>query len=826
MEHKKQLNQTIHYYSKHLQKKLQKMLHTKTTLVEAPTGYGKTTAVEDTLDNLLPSNAIVYWFTATEQSPQTSWKWLCREIKHIDSQTGEHLLSLGFPNYASADEAAYMIRNIKCSTNTYLVIDNLHLLQKELPEVILSALLTHGCENLHIICIAQSLVRDSREKIRKSHIHAIHTDDLQLSANDIKQYYELAGLDITQKQANAIHHYTEGWIIAVNLQLLSYDKTNSFKPANATIALMRRLVWNKIGKDEQNLLLNFIPFKSITIKQACHMLHVSTLPEYAKTLLRQNPFIHYNREDRCYYLHQILRTLVKDKFKDLDEAEKKTYLLRAGTWHRQNNQLIEAFTCFQHIQAYDEMLLLPMTNMALISIYDDKSYIDAALDIVEQCPPDIKCRHPLSLLRLAYILYSAGYAEQYKKLLDETYAIIKTIHDKTQSGLMSQWILTAAYQHYPDAKKMDTYFKTANEQRKEKNQTILSLEEPFTFGCHSTFALFHSTPKKALEEAKALEKCMVSYTNLTGGHGNGADVLYRAELAYYQGDMMQAEILAYKASHLAKSKKQYTLQMGVAFLLAYLSLFKSDVIGWQQALDSLEQAAACAGQNTNIIMKMLDISYAILMNEVTQNDRIAAWIKNDDFGILLFPMQWTANYAYLTYLLNIENYTHTIGLAEAALLESGQHNLMYRLHLHMIMATSYLALQNREKALENLSIATNMALADKLYTIFATYAWRLGDLMHDFLKQKYPALVPDINELIKRFTMGQNTLKSTFHAKIPSDLTKREYEIAKLAAQGLRNKEIAEKLFIAETTVRTHLKTVFQKLEIDRRTKLMDYFKS
>ena len=46
--------------------------------------------------------------------------------------------------------------------------------------------------------------------------------------------------------------------------------------------------------------------------------------------------------------------------------------------------------------------------------------------------------------------------------------------------------------------------------------------------------------------------------------------------------------------------------------------------------------------------------------------------------------------------------------------------------------------------------------------------------------------------------------------------------VAELAAKGLRNSEIAEALFISENTVKHHLKIAFQKMNIDRRSKLID----
>jgi DNA-binding NarL/FixJ family response regulator len=51
-------------------------------------------------------------------------------------------------------------------------------------------------------------------------------------------------------------------------------------------------------------------------------------------------------------------------------------------------------------------------------------------------------------------------------------------------------------------------------------------------------------------------------------------------------------------------------------------------------------------------------------------------------------------------------------------------------------------------------------------------------------------------------------------------LTKREREVAELAAQGLFNKEIAAILSIAEQTVKNHMQNIFAKMQVDNRVKL------
>ena len=49
-------------------------------------------------------------------------------------------------------------------------------------------------------------------------------------------------------------------------------------------------------------------------------------------------------------------------------------------------------------------------------------------------------------------------------------------------------------------------------------------------------------------------------------------------------------------------------------------------------------------------------------------------------------------------------------------------------------------------------------------------------------------------------------------------ITRRELEILELIARGLSNREIAEKLFVSENTVKTHSSRLFDKLNAKRRT--------
>lgn len=61
------------------------------------------------------------------------------------------------------------------------------------------------------------------------------------------------------------------------------------------------------------------------------------------------------------------------------------------------------------------------------------------------------------------------------------------------------------------------------------------------------------------------------------------------------------------------------------------------------------------------------------------------------------------------------------------------------------------------------------------------------------------------------FTVNQTNLQKI-------KLNKREYEVLELIAQGYSNQEIADRLFIALSTVKTHTSNLYAKLDVKRRT--------
>ena len=79
-----------------------------------------------------------------------------------------------------------------------------------------------------------------------------------------------------------------------------------------------------------------------------------------------------------------------------------------------------------------------------------------------------------------------------------------------------------------------------------------------------------------------------------------------------------------------------------------------------------------------------------------------------------------------------------------------------------------------------------------------------------------------VGYLFHRFLRKSDTIKSTApidkHQLGKTNLSKQEYKVLTLMADGLSNVQIAEALFIAESTVKTHVSKILSKLNASRRT--------
>ena len=87
-------------------------------------------------------------------------------------------------------------------------------------------------------------------------------------------------------------------------------------------------------------------------------------------------------------------------------------------------------------------------------------------------------------------------------------------------------------------------------------------------------------------------------------------------------------------------------------------------------------------------------------------------------------------------------------------------------------------------------------------------------------------LLASLEIAISNYASERNELQpqlvmEKLNRQLLSPLTEREFEVAKLAYNGITNSQIAEQIYISLNTVKTHLKSIFLKMDVNSRYELM-----
>ena len=95
MSKPKQYNPKSLYFSDRITESMDRIFDHPLTIVEAPMGYGKTTAVREYLNN---AGVNVLWQRVYDSSTSSFWNGFGRLFRELDDDRSQSLIQLGFPD--------------------------------------------------------------------------------------------------------------------------------------------------------------------------------------------------------------------------------------------------------------------------------------------------------------------------------------------------------------------------------------------------------------------------------------------------------------------------------------------------------------------------------------------------------------------------------------------------------------------------------------------------------------------------------------------------------------------------------------------------------
>ena len=306
-----------------------------------------------------------------------------------------------------------------------------------------------------------------------------------------------------------------------------------------------------------------------------------------------------------------------------------------------------------------------------------------------------------------------------------------------------------------------------------------------------------------------------------------AHALFEAQIAYRRGEI---DKVYDHARYFLSSHSGFYDILGGGMLLALCAIWRGDVNLWHEAKKHICEAP-CENENER---EIISLSLAIIDSSIYDNKDYPEWFVSGNFELLPPDAHPACKVFYIKYLYmaafaiaskqaELEGVT---GLALMKMIPNTIEPLITQavvdktvipeIYLRMSCAVAYHNSGMREKAIAHIDKAVALAVPDGLYGVLTEYVRHFDGLLEERV-----ALVSDeanvlIKELYSRYSIGWARLSGAVRNKyIATNLTPREHEVAKLCAFGFSAKEIANMLYMSESTIKQTIARVITKTGVN-----------
>lgn len=327
----RQYNTKSLYFSTRITQAMQGFFDRPLTFVDAPMGYGKTTAVREFLNH---SDVLVLWQTVFDTSLGSFWQNFSRLFAAIDEDASQRLLELGFPHdNVLLHEAVRIIADVTVSAETFLVIDDYHLIESREIDRLIERVAMYNIPGLHIVLITRYIGQFNVDELSlKGYLHPIAKEIFELTSQEIAEYYKTCGISLGNDETERLHALTEGWISALYLFLLEFVAKGSYSPENNIYQLIEKSVYTPLSEETKEFLLTLSIFNSFTLKQAAHMWGKENTGKLLSVITSKNAFVKYDGRTKTYYAHNIFTGFLKETLGTKDVRYKNDLYQRAAGW--------------------------------------------------------------------------------------------------------------------------------------------------------------------------------------------------------------------------------------------------------------------------------------------------------------------------------------------------------------------------------------------------------------------------------------------------------------------------------------------------------------
>lgn len=858
---------------KRLHEQLDRSLEVPLTLVSAPAGYGKSMLVSHWLETSAQSSG---WISLDESddSALSFLGYLVAAVRttHPDACRGIDALFEAVETPSSAVLARTLVNDLDAIDQRFvLVLDDFHRITGHEIHELLAGLLEHPPKSVHLVIITR---KDPPLKLAKfrglGQIVDVRMRDLRFTPAESKTFLQsnMEGQP-TDSELNSLHIAVEGWAAGLRLGALALryqaDPEALVSKLQTGITSIREYLFLEV-LDGQPAVLRSCLLQAAVLDRFCADLFDTVCESpglegrrFIEDTVQNGLFaIELDAEGTWYRFHHLFQDLLRRELRlHMNDQEIAALHLRASSWFEHAGLIDEAISHALQAGNPAEAARIVKVNSRELLLNEQTARLESLLN---RLPTEVVDKDAFLIILVAYIHYQRLRLPEWATSLERAQTILEetSLSAEEEKGLQAGIdALRSAHCYWmSDLEEAERLARRAvrdlpeNSLRLRMYATIAFAATLQATGRHheavSTLdaalgdGAFHDPRCQALLNAG---KCLICWVEgALPEMRRSADqigmysreepasmhralaAIYAAIPRYFQNDHNEIEgLLRQTVDHPYSIASVLYIDVGAILVFTLCSQDR-----FPEAREIAERVNRYGVEIGNPILVTnglaLKAEIALRRGQLPEAKR---WARN------FFEQPLQAKYnAYLPELtlawalLQVDTASSRARMSSLLdRLEEYARKVYYRPVLIQTLALRALLLDrqgDRPTALKILSESVAEAKNGSGVRIFLDFGPQMADLLADLHGQDDDT--DFVEEILEEFA-NQRSEAAPFNAKVrspadlpnPDELTNRELDVLELLTRRLQNKEIAAQLGISTHTVGTHLKVIYQKLDVHGR---------
>jgi ATP/maltotriose-dependent transcriptional regulator MalT len=817
-----------------------------------------------------------------DNDPARFLSYLVAALQAVEEKIGEGVLSaLRSPEPPRVENitAALINELATLPEELTLVLDDYHLIDSKPVHGVISFLLEHLPQGVHLIIASRIDPPLPLARLRaRNQTVEINASELSFTSEEAASFLNsVMGLDLSVEDVAALEERTEGWIVGLQLAAISMRDRQDVSAFVRAFSGSHRDVLDYLAeevlKGQPGHVRAFLLQTSILDHLSGGLCDALTGRSDGQAILerleRENLFVVTLDEERVWYrYHHLFADFLRSRLERESPGRIKELHRRAVEWYEQNGWTSDAVG--HALAAEDHERAADLVERVIGETWF-RGEVMTLLGWLEVLPERAKRRRPRLLLEHATALMWVGRLEGVESLVREAERIVGAAAEGSGEGPQSS--AENIHRRYLLGYAAATRAWHANllgdpQSGIQFARRALALlpddPRPRTFAAFSLAAAYSFTGNF---EAASVAFAETAELGLAAGH----DYLtleamgYHAELQMARGRLREAEDILRRALGFAAERGEVSLPAtGEVYVAMGELLYEWDDLDSAEArLTEGVKLAERTGQLGSLVDGYVSLSRLRQAQGDTDGALDAAW-KAERLARSSGVGQFTVEAAAWTSRLHLARgereaatseweqvsvadddpaFVREIGQFAHArlLLACGEQDEALLLLADLreaaqaagrtgrvieILVLEALALQakgKKERAVRTLAQGLARAEPEGYVRTFVDEGPEMATLLSEVLEaQQRGRLVPDVPAYYLRKVSAALERDASRSAKtgagLSEPLSERELEVLALAAVGKTNQEIARELFVALSTVKTHIKNIYGKLDARNRT--------